>query len=52
MIDPPLMAWAAVGISLGGYLHYVFSVINQICSYLGINCLTIPVHETAADKHD
>lgn len=88
IIDPPLMAWAAVGIIFGGYLHYVFrwqplglklswsfpdprlstmqticisastglytsslvvvstcSVISQICNYLGINCLTIPVHE-------
>ncbi len=24
IIDPPLMAWAAVGIIFGGYLHYVF----------------------------
>jgi hypothetical protein len=24
IIDPPLMAWAAVGIIFGGYLNYVF----------------------------
>jgi len=36
------MAWAAVGIILAGYLHYVVSVIQQICGFLGISCLTIP----------
>lgn len=35
------VAWAAVGAVLAGYLHYVVSVIHQICDFLGINCLTI-----------
>ena len=43
MVSQPLLTWAAVGIILAGYLHYVVSVINQICAFLGINCLTIPV---------
>ncbi len=47
VVDRPLMAWAAVGIVVAGYFHYVVSVIGQICAYLGINCLTIP---TAPDK--
>ena len=33
--DPVLLSWAAVGIALGGYLHYVFCVIDQICTFLG-----------------
>ena len=50
VLDPPLVAWAAVGIALAGYLHYVFSVIDQICAYLGINCLTIPVHSSEMEE--
>mmetsp|Transcript_16607 Transcript_16607/g.49684 ORF Transcript_16607/g.49684 Transcript_16607/m.49684 type:complete len:406 (-) Transcript_16607:348-1565(-) len=42
LLPPSLMAWAAVGIILAGYLHYVVSVIQQICGFLGISCLTIP----------
>lgn len=52
MIDPPLMAWAAVGIALGGYLHYTMSVTALICNHLGISCLTIPVHDEDAKKHN
>jgi ethanolaminephosphotransferase len=50
VLDPALVAWAAVGIALAGYLHYVFSVIDQICGFLGISCLTIPVHDPAAEE--
>ena len=35
------VAWAILSIMLAGYLHYVISVINQICAALNINCLTI-----------
>ncbi len=50
VLDPALVAWAAVGITLAGYLHYVFSVINQICGFLGISCLTIPVHDPVTEE--
>ena len=42
LVNPALFAWACVGISLGAYLHYILSVIDQICGFLGIHCLTIP----------
>ena len=42
LVNPALFAWACAGIALGAYLHYVFSVIDQICGFLGIHCLTIP----------
>lgn len=43
-----LVAWLAVGIVLAGYFHYVVAVIDQICSFLGINCLTIPDQSKAS----
>lgn len=42
------VAWLAVGIVLAGYLHYVVAVIDQICVFLGINCLTIPDRSKAS----
>ena len=28
-------------VTLAGYLHYVISMVNEICAYLKIPCLTI-----------
>lgn len=42
LFNANLVAWLAVGIVLAGYLHYVVAVIDQICTFLGIHCLTIP----------
>ena len=33
--------WGIAAIMLAGYLHYITSVISEICSFLGIACLTI-----------
>jgi ethanolaminephosphotransferase len=30
---------------IAGYLHYVTCIINEICGFLGIRCLTIRPHE-------
>jgi ethanolaminephosphotransferase len=32
------------------YFRWAFLVINSICSYLGINCLTIPTSKLAANQ--
>lgn len=40
-VDSRTAALALMGISLVGYLHYVISVVNQICDYLGIRCFII-----------
>lgn len=32
------------------YFRWAFLVINSICSYLGINCLTIPVNKQVANQ--
>ncbi len=39
--NPAVAAWAALAVTLAGYLHYTVHVVNEICAYLGINCLTI-----------
>ncbi len=36
-------AWATLAVSGFLYFHWAFSVIDNFTSYLGINCLTIPV---------
>ena len=36
MVDCALLCGACFG-----YLHYVISVINEICAYLDITCLTL-----------
>lgn len=41
IVDPLALTVAFDVVALIGYLHYVLSVINQICGFLGINCLTI-----------
>jgi ethanolaminephosphotransferase len=36
--------WAAIflaAVSVGGYLHWVTSVIAEVCAFLNIRCLTI-----------
>jgi ethanolaminephosphotransferase len=36
--------WAALllaAVSIGGYLHWVTSVIAEVCAFLNIRCLTI-----------
>ena len=41
LFDEVLLAYAVNAVILVGYLHYVVSLINEICAYLGINVLTI-----------
>lgn len=41
LFDPYVVAASLAGLTTVGYLHYVLSVVNQICGYLGIRCLTI-----------
>ena len=41
ILDVTAVAWAILALMLAGYLHYVVSVIDQICGALNINCLTI-----------
>jgi ethanolaminephosphotransferase len=52
LVNPALFAWACAGVALGGYLHYVFSVIDQICGFLGIHCLTIPGPSDGGDQKE
>ena len=35
------IAWVVLLTLLAGYLHYVISVINQICDALNLTCFTI-----------
>lgn len=44
-LDPTLLAYAVNAVVVGGYLHYVVVMINEICGFLGIPCLT--VHKVA-----
>lgn len=39
--DPFVVNLAVAAVVFFGYLHYVLCVINQICDYLDIYCLTI-----------
>lgn len=41
LVDPLQLTVALGVVFVLGYLHYVISVINQICGFLGINCLTL-----------
>ena len=47
-VDPTVAAVAGFAVATAGYLHYVVGVVRQICDYLGIKCLTIPVRKVAA----
>ncbi|KAG1676918.1 hypothetical protein FOA52_014794 [Chlamydomonas sp. UWO 241] len=40
-VDSRTAALVLMGLTLVGYLHYVISVVNQICDYLGIRCFVI-----------
>jgi len=46
--DPLTVTLVLDAIMLVGYLHYVLSVINQICGFLGIRCLSLQRPEPAA----
>lgn len=39
--DKVMVSYLVAALVLVGYLHYVISLIGEICSYLGINALTI-----------
>ncbi len=41
IINPALAAWLTAAAAVAGYLQYVLSIIDQICQFLDINCLTI-----------
>lgn len=41
VLPPALATWAFAAVVVAGYLHYVMAVINEICAFLGIKCLTI-----------
>lgn len=45
IVDPLQLTLGLDILLLGGYLHYVVVVINQICGHLGIYCLTIKPKE-------
>ena len=47
-VDPTAAACIGLAVVTAGYAHYVVCVIRQICDYLGIACLTIPVRREAA----
>jgi ethanolaminephosphotransferase len=40
-LDPALIPFLINIAVVAGYLHYVTSVVNEICAFLDINCLTI-----------
>ena len=40
-LDPALLAYAVNAVVVVGYLHYVVAMINEICAFLDIPCLTI-----------
>ena len=51
--DIPWLAayvWGLAATMLAGYLHYITSVIGEICAFLGIACLTIKPAPTAPAK--
>ena len=44
------VSWAVCVVMVLGYLHYVLSVVDQICSYLGIQCLRIKKVRKAVEE--
>ena len=44
-IDATTGVFIGLVIVAAGYVHYVVCVIGQICAFLGIKCLTIPVKD-------
>lgn len=45
--DPLVVTWLANLVVLIGYLHYVTSVVDDICAFLNIHCLTIKASQSA-----
>ena len=43
-----ITCWVVAVLVVGGYITYIVQNINEICAYLGINCLTLRHLETAA----
>ncbi|KAL6763528.1 CDP-Ethanolamine:DAG ethanolamine phosphotransferase [Haematococcus lacustris] len=41
LVDPLPLNWLLLATTLVAFTHYATSVIDQICKYLGIKCLTI-----------
>ena len=46
LINPAFAAWLTAAAAVAGYLQYVLSIIDQICQFLDINCLTIKHKKT------
>ncbi len=41
LLDSAITAWGFAALMIVGYLLYITSIINEICSFLGIRCLAI-----------
>jgi ethanolaminephosphotransferase len=41
VVDPLALTLALDAVVLAAYLHYVLSVIGEICAFLGIRCLSL-----------
>ena len=41
VLPSALATWGFAMVVVAGYLHYVMTVIDEICGFLGIHCLTI-----------
>eukprot|EP00887_Chlorella_sp_A99_P008007 scaffold12.g8007.t1 len=41
LLDPLLLAYAVNAVVVAGYLAYVVSMVNEICAFLQIPCLTV-----------
>jgi hypothetical protein len=44
LLSPALLAWGLFVIVSAAYLQWVVAVVDQICNYLDINCLTIKAY--------
>lgn len=50
--DPLTVTTGLSVVVLAAYLHYVLSVINEICAFLGIRCLSLQRVEPVEPKDD
>ncbi len=41
LLDTAITSWGFAAVMIVGYLYYITAVINEICGFLGIRCLTI-----------
>ncbi|ELR24540.1 CDPalcohol phosphatidyltransferase superfamily protein [Acanthamoeba castellanii str. Neff] len=41
-IDEELVMWAYLAITIVGFVHYAWTIVNEITAFLGISCLSIP----------